>query len=68
MIKTKLCNYSIIENTYAGISKSLNYFYLSKNKLQFIKSTHFTALVNLLSLDLSDNQISSIQMGSFDCL
>jgi Leucine-rich repeat (LRR) protein len=58
----------IEKNAFAGISKSLLTLLLKKNKLQFIKSTHFNALLNLLSLDLSENQISSIQLGSFDGL
>jgi Leucine-rich repeat (LRR) protein len=56
---------TIEPNAFVGICKSLTLLYLNKNKLQFLKNTHFNSLVELVELHIAENQISSIEIDSF---
>jgi Leucine-rich repeat (LRR) protein len=56
---------NIEPNAFTGINSSLIRLDLSNCKLQFVKKYHFNSLTQLRILNLSNNQISSIEANSF---
>jgi Leucine-rich repeat (LRR) protein len=68
-VSTLRLNYNIIKdiesNAFYGINNSLASLDISFNKLQFVRKSHFNSLTKLVELVLVNNQISSIEAGSF---
>ena len=44
---------------------SLSALFLHRNKLQYLANDTFTTVLSMTILDLSDNQIVSIEIGAF---
>ncbi len=56
---------NVAQGAFKGLEDSLKFLMLNSNKLQLIKRFYFAGLVKLLHLHLRNNQISSIDKGSF---
>jgi Leucine-rich repeat (LRR) protein len=56
---------NVAQGAFRGLNDSLLVLKLNNNKLQLIKRFYFVGLVKLDELHLQNNQISSIDMGSF---